>query len=215
MHFPLSRVLALTLIAGCSGDIASDGDARSISVPTPGMNPVAGSGATLPGAGTTPGSAGTGAAAPTGASASASTTLNLAGAPQYSRFVRLTNSQWARSVQDILNLRVPRGSTRTFRRPVAARRTSRTTSSCSTSTSAPGRRFQSAAETLADAGHGLGRALAKRLHRHRRGGLHRRPRAARVPPTAQRRRGAAYTALFDDGRDVSGAGARSPKARRS
>jgi hypothetical protein len=95
MHFPLNRVLAIALLAGCAGDIDSDRDARATGAPTPGMNPGAGSGATLPGAGVgaaAPGTPGTGAASPTGASSGASTTLNLAGAPQYSRFVRLTNA---------------------------------------------------------------------------------------------------------------------------
>lgn len=52
-------------------------------------------------------------------SGSASTSLNLAGAPQYSRFVRLTNAQWARSVQDILKLERPPGSESNFQGPVA------------------------------------------------------------------------------------------------
>src|SRR5262245_22276648 len=105
MH--LSRVaglaLVLSAIAGCSDEIAGSGDpghARPTGVPSAGMGPFAGGAATPPGIGATPGAAGAGAASPTGSGASASTTLNLAGAPQYSRFVRLTNAQWARSVQD-------------------------------------------------------------------------------------------------------------------
>ena len=48
----------------------------------------------------------------------ASTSLNLAGAPQYTRFVRLTNAQWAESVRDILQLPAAPGVD-AFQTPVA------------------------------------------------------------------------------------------------
>jgi uncharacterized protein DUF1592/uncharacterized protein DUF1595/uncharacterized protein DUF1588/uncharacterized protein DUF1585/uncharacterized protein DUF1587 len=57
------------------------------------------------------GSAGTG--------ASISTALNLTGSPQYLRLVRLTNGQWARSVQDILELASPSQLESGFQSPVA------------------------------------------------------------------------------------------------
>lgn len=50
---------------------------------------------------------------------STSTSLNLSGAPQYARFVRLTNAQWARSVQEILRLPEPPGLASGFQDPVA------------------------------------------------------------------------------------------------
>jgi hypothetical protein len=61
------------------------------------------------GAGTTGGTAGTqGAGAP----------LDLEGTPQYQRAIRLTKSQWARSVQDLLKLSAPSGLEVTFQDPV-------------------------------------------------------------------------------------------------
>jgi Protein of unknown function (DUF1592)/Protein of unknown function (DUF1588)/Protein of unknown function (DUF1595)/Protein of unknown function (DUF1585)/Protein of unknown function (DUF1587) len=45
--------------------------------------------------------------------------INLAGHPQYYRFIRLTNSQWARSVQDILGLDTPSGLETGFQAAVA------------------------------------------------------------------------------------------------
>jgi hypothetical protein len=62
-------------------------------------------------AGAATGAAGTG--------SSISTALNLSGSPQYLRFVRLTNSQWAHSVQDVLKLASPSGLERDFQSPVA------------------------------------------------------------------------------------------------
>ncbi|HYP77705.1 MAG TPA: DUF1592 domain-containing protein [Polyangiaceae bacterium] len=50
---------------------------------------------------------------------SVSTVVNLTGSPQYLRFVRLTNGQWARSVQDILHLAMPSGLERDFQSAVA------------------------------------------------------------------------------------------------
>lgn len=63
-----------------------------------------------------PGTVGTGGA---NSSGSISTKLNLVGSPQYLRLVRLTNSQWAQSVQDILKLSAPSGLERDFQSPVA------------------------------------------------------------------------------------------------
>lgn len=45
--------------------------------------------------------------------------MSLEGAPIYSRFVRLTNEQWQRSVQDILGLDAPPEASNGFERPVA------------------------------------------------------------------------------------------------
>jgi len=45
--------------------------------------------------------------------------IDLTGSPQYYRVVRLTNAQWAQSVQDILNLPEPSGLEAHFQTPVA------------------------------------------------------------------------------------------------
>jgi len=68
------------------------------------------------------GSAGDGAGASAGdgdAGASTSLGIELNGSPQYYRVVRLTNAQWAQSVQDILGLRDPSGLETSFQNPVA------------------------------------------------------------------------------------------------
>ena len=53
----------------------------------------------------------------TGASAGASS-VDLTGVPSYFRFVRLTNSQWAASVQEVLKLAKPSGLEAAFAAPV-------------------------------------------------------------------------------------------------
>ncbi|WP_437874323.1 DUF1592 domain-containing protein [Sorangium sp. So ce513] len=45
--------------------------------------------------------------------------IDMPGAPQYHRFVRLTNTQWARSVQVVLNLAAPSSLSEGFEKPVA------------------------------------------------------------------------------------------------
>ncbi|AUX27026.1 hypothetical protein SOCEGT47_075990 [Sorangium cellulosum] len=45
--------------------------------------------------------------------------IDMPGAPQYHRFVRLTNSQWASSVQVVLNLAAPSSLSDAFEKPVA------------------------------------------------------------------------------------------------
>jgi hypothetical protein len=45
--------------------------------------------------------------------------INLAGEPKYFRFVRLTNSQWAKSVQEVLKLAQPSGLEAGFSAPVS------------------------------------------------------------------------------------------------
>ena len=73
-------------------------------------------GATSGGAG---GSSGAGGAAGAGASQTfAPGTLNLEGSPKYYSVVRLTNAQWARSVQDVLRLDAPSGLEQSFQSPV-------------------------------------------------------------------------------------------------
>jgi hypothetical protein len=45
--------------------------------------------------------------------------IDLPGSPQYYRFIRLTNAQWAQSVQDIFQLPTPSGLEAGFESPVA------------------------------------------------------------------------------------------------
>src|SRR5262245_37018671 len=79
---PLALLAALA--AGCTGLIGEHGADPG------GSNPGGGGGGGGPGAGV---------ASP----------IDLSGSPQYYRFVRLTNAQWGRSVQDVLNLPAPSG----------------------------------------------------------------------------------------------------------
>jgi len=94
---------ALSTVACASGELGSDGGQG---------------GATVAGAGSASG-AGNPANGTASTGSSVSTMLNLSGSPQYLRFVRLTNSQWANSVQDILKLSSPSGLERDFQSPVA------------------------------------------------------------------------------------------------
>ena len=54
-----------------------------------------------------------------GSGSSVSTVLNLSGSPQYLRFVRLTNHQWAQSIRDVLKIAAPTELEGTFQSPVA------------------------------------------------------------------------------------------------
>jgi hypothetical protein len=73
------------------------------------------------GAGAASGEAGNGAAAAGSNSTAGSDPvgINLVGAPKYYRFVRLTNSQWAASVQEVLQLAKSSGLEQSFGAPVA------------------------------------------------------------------------------------------------
>ena len=75
-------------------------------------------GGTAAGGGPSTGGGGGPATGTGGGAASITTALNLSGSPQYLRFVRLTNHQWAQSVQDILKLASPSGLERDFQSPV-------------------------------------------------------------------------------------------------
>jgi hypothetical protein len=96
-------ILALGMLAGCTGRIigGSSGTGGSVSIGTG----TGGTGSTgNPGSGGTTGSGGDGTAS----------VLNLKGSPQYFRFVRLTNAQWGRAVQDVLKLDAPSGLEQSF-----------------------------------------------------------------------------------------------------
>jgi len=101
---------AALLFSACSS--ADDGRGRG----APGVLPPGADGA-LPG---TPGAgAGAGADGLGADGAPEPKPMSLEGAPIYSRFVRLTNEQWLRSVQDILGLTAVPEAAQGFERPVA------------------------------------------------------------------------------------------------
>jgi hypothetical protein len=64
------------------------------------------------------GSAGVTGAAGTSPPPGSPSVIDLSGSPQYYRFVRLTNAQWARSVQDVLKLAAPSGLEQSFQSAV-------------------------------------------------------------------------------------------------
>src|SRR3954465_2599820 len=108
MGFQLVRshavILALGILAGCKGQIVS------------GSSGTGGSGAIGTGTGGT-GDTGTGGSTGSGGDGTASV-LNLKGSPQYFRFVRLSNAQWGRAVQDVLKLDAPSGLEQSFQAAV-------------------------------------------------------------------------------------------------
>src|SRR5262245_11358668 len=115
-------VLACLLVASCAAEVAGPESGRAPIQVAPGAHVgIAGANAAAPsGSPAVAVNASMNAAgAPAANSPSASMALNLAGAPQYTRFVRLTNAQWARSVQDILRLPEPSGLETFFQVPVA------------------------------------------------------------------------------------------------
>jgi Protein of unknown function (DUF1592)/Protein of unknown function (DUF1588)/Protein of unknown function (DUF1595)/Protein of unknown function (DUF1585)/Protein of unknown function (DUF1587) len=127
-------ILAIGMFAGCTGQI---GDGSS------------GSGGSV-GSGTG-GSGGDG----------TSSTLNLNGSPQYYRFVRLTNAQWGRAAQDVLNLDAPSGLEQSFQSPVIGTTDFSNNELVLDVTQESWSTFQTAAETLAAQVTATDTALAK------------------------------------------------------
>ena len=121
----------LSLVLGCATDIQDPGRAEGSG--GNGAQPGAPNGA-QPGApnGAQPGAPSGGAGSTTGVGGgsiivAAGTTamgpnqpspMDLQGAPVYRRFMRLTNSQWERAVQDLLKLSAPSGLSESFEQPV-------------------------------------------------------------------------------------------------
>jgi uncharacterized protein DUF1588/uncharacterized protein DUF1592/uncharacterized protein DUF1595/uncharacterized protein DUF1585/uncharacterized protein DUF1587 len=73
----------------------------------------------LPSGGQTAGESGVDGAAGTNGGSPSTIGIELNGSPQYYRVVRLTNAQWAQSVQDVLRLSAPSKLEATFQSPVA------------------------------------------------------------------------------------------------
>lgn len=95
--------LALCMVGCTSGEMDADGIAAQAGS--------TGAGGGASGGGSVPNGA--------GSSGGITTVLNLSGSPQYLRFIRLTNGQWAQSVTDILKLAAPSGLERDFQSAVA------------------------------------------------------------------------------------------------
>ena len=111
-HVCASALVFGLLVSGCSGQISSIGDDPNEAHGTAGA---AGSG----GSAGTGGTAGGGGAAGSSGVASWVDSIDLSGSPQFYRFVRLTNAQWARSVQDLLALPAPSGLEQNFQSAVS------------------------------------------------------------------------------------------------
>jgi hypothetical protein len=147
------------VLAGCNGQIGEipsgsggSGSGNTTGSGSAGNSGTAGSGSGSAGSGSagsgTTGTAGTGSTGTAGTSGTAHP-INLTGSPQYFRFVRLTNAQWARAVQDVLKLAAPSGLEQNFQTAV----TGTTDFSNNELVLDVGQRawsdFQAAAETLA------------------------------------------------------------------
>lgn len=87
--------------------------------------------------------------------------IELNGSPQYYRVVRLTNAQWAQSVQDILALSDPSGLEASFQSPVAGTTDFSNNELLLDVNQRSWADFQSAAETLADQVTASAAALAR------------------------------------------------------
>lgn len=101
------------------------------------------------GANASGGGGSSGTSTPAGGSGAAAI-INLNGAPAYYRFVRLTNSQWAKSVQQVLNLAEPSELAATFVAPVRGLTAFENNELMLDVTQRGWADFQSAAEALAE-----------------------------------------------------------------
>src|SRR5262245_44344171 len=115
--------LAIGVLAGCTGKIGdmsagAGGSGNSTGAGTAG-NGAAGNGAAgNVGTGGAVGTAGVTGAAGTIPPPGSPSVIDLSGSPQYYRFVRLTNAQWARAVQDVLKLAAASGLEQNFQAAV-------------------------------------------------------------------------------------------------
>jgi hypothetical protein len=130
--------------------------------------------------------------------------LNLTGAPQYYRLVRLTNAQWARAVQDVLKLTAPSGLEQDFQPAVVGTTDFSNNELVLDVSQRAWSDFQTAAETLAAQVTATDAALARVYSGTDAAGfittLGRR--AYRRPLTAAEQ--SAYTTLFNSGASLMG-----------
>jgi hypothetical protein len=102
----------IAALVGCSATIAApkaDRDGTGASAGSGGNGATVGAGATSGSAAGTPSTPGSG-----GGATSATSPIALGGMPIYSRFLRLTNTQWENAVRDILKLSAPTGQSTQF-----------------------------------------------------------------------------------------------------
>jgi len=126
MSLPLGRVVAYSLLISCAANVTDNESSAWAPGAFAGAPAVTANGTPSVGGAADPAtdvtSAGN-ASSPGATSASdgsgMATTLNLTGAPVYTRFVRLTKRQWARSVQAILSLPNATGLEQAFQDAVA------------------------------------------------------------------------------------------------
>jgi hypothetical protein len=157
----LGAVFVAASLSGCVGNISGTGEESGSGGAGDGPPPTAGSGgSTASGSGgsksggtgsggnTASGGAGSGGTAGSGGSFGAKP-VNLAGNPKYYRFVRLSNAQWAQSVQDILKLSAPSGLESSFQDSVSGATDFSNNETVLDVTQRSWSDFQSAAETLA------------------------------------------------------------------
>jgi len=147
----------------------------------------------------------------TSGDSSDSSAIELLGSPQYYRVVRLTNAQWAQSVQDILRLRDPSQLEASFQSPVAGTTDFSNNELLLEVNQRSWADFQTAAEVLAEQVTASASALAQVYPGTDSAGFIRSVgrRAYRRPLTATE--SSAYSALFSAGSAMSGS--KSPFAK--
>ena len=150
---------------------------------------------------------GAGSAASGGASSTPNTTpakLDLTGAPKYFRVIRLSNQQWANSVQTVLGLATPTDLAQNFRAPVSGNSDFDNNELFLDIDNSSWQNFQAAAETLADQVTASDATLAKAYSGKDAAGLISTlgRRAYRRPLTSAEQ--AKYMTLYNSGSTLSG-----------
>ena len=188
-----AAILAVGIAAGCTGEIGQLPSGTAGSGSGAGNSTGSGSAGTGPAERATPEPTGSAGAGGTAGGAGTDTRraprpppgtahpLDLTGSPQYYRVVRLTNAQWARSVQDVLKLAAPSGLEANFQGAVTGTTDFSNNELVLDVTQRSWADFQTAAETLAAQVTATDAALAKST-------------AAPTRPASSRRWGAAPTA---------------------
>jgi hypothetical protein len=130
--------------------------------------------------------------------------MSLEGDPIFARFMRLTNEQWQRSVQDILVLDAAPGAAQSFERPVAGTTDFANNEHVLGVTNALWQSYQLASEQAAQLATGSNQALAKIFTGADAAGFIRKlgRRAFRRPLTPEEEQ--SYGALFSAGESMSG-----------
>lgn len=117
----LFQLLGMSTLLACGGEVSSPSGPGYFPVGAADAGGIYVDGSFVPigpGVGVGPGSVGN-PADPSGGQAASGTGINLAGAPKYFRFVRLTNEQWTSSVQQVLNLSAPTNLAENFQGAVS------------------------------------------------------------------------------------------------